>query len=296
MFHLNKKNAVVAVAIIYGVLLFVGLILLRLPAHNLIPYFVERASKGRVVLRAERTSFSLPTGCKLEKVSYAVLGRDRETKGRLESLALDMNFFGLAAGRLPISFEARPMGQGGKIQGNAAIPLWGSFGKTYFEMKVSEVDLENMGLAAISGRDLKGHASGQMKFKGDFTDPGTVLGEGWLLLKNGSVDTRLEVAGLKAVPFESVQVPFTIKNGRLLLEKGEMQGPMLSGTLSGQVTLNKKIGDSVLDLTARLKPGPLFDNNPLAGAVLSKIKGEGKKIILKIGGSVRQPTMAWSSG
>lgn len=289
---MNRKKILIACGIAYALVLFVGLTLWRLPIDNLIPYFVERGSKGRLLLKVERTSFSLPMGCRFEKVSYASVAGDRTTKGRLENLVLTVNLFGLVTGHLPVSFDVRPTAQGGKIQGSAGIPLLGR--SAYFEMKLSEVEIEKLGLASFSGRDLKGKASGEMKFKGDLEEPSTLLGEGRLLLKNGSVDTRMDLADLKAVTFDSVRIPFKAKDGRLLLEKGEMEGPMLSGTLSGQITLSKRISDCVLDLTARLRPGPLLEKNPFAGALLSKIKEGGKEIILKIGGTVRQPTMAWS--
>lgn len=290
----GKKNLLVAVAIIYGLLLFVGLTLWRLPMANLIPYFVETASKGRLLLKVERASFSLPLGFRLQDVSYALSLGERKTQGRLDGLYLGVNLFGLVTGRLPVSFEARPVAQEGSIQGSAELPLLGR--SAYFEMKLSEVELGSLGLTSLSGRDLKGKASGEMKFKGNLGQPNTMLGEGRLLLKNGSVDTRMDLAGLKAVPFDSVRIPFTVKDGQLLLEKGEMLGAMLSGNLTGRIALNSKINDSALDLTARMKPGPLLEKNPLAGALLSRVKQGGKEIILKIGGTVRKPTMAWSNG
>jgi type II secretion system protein N len=206
---------------------------------------------------------------------------------------MGFNPFGFLAGLLQISFDARPA-EKGKIEGKAGMPILGTSQKAYFEIKLSEVDLESLAwLSSLSGRDLKGKANGEMKFKGDFSNLGTVLGEGRFLLKNGFVETRMDLAGLKAIPFDSVRIPFVVKENRVLMDKGEMEGPMLSGTLTGWISLNKKITDSGLDLTARMMPGPLLEKNPLSEAFLSKTRKGGKEIILKIEGSVRQPTINW---
>jgi type II secretion system protein N len=292
MVRINQKTYFLSAAVAYALLLFVGLTLSRLPIGNMISYCTERTSKGRLLLKIERAAMSLPTGFRLENVSYVYSGGDRSATGQMERIDLNANLFGLVTGRLPLSFDIRPLAQGGRIQGSVGMPLLGR--SVSLEVKLSEVDVGGIGLASLSGREVKGTASGQLKFKGDPGQLSTFMGEGLLLLRNGSVDTRMDMADLKAVPFESVRIPVKVSDGRLLLEKGEMDGPMLSGTLSGQVNLNKRVSDSVLDLTARMKPGPLLEKNPFAGPLLSKVKEGGKEIVLKIGGTIKQPTMAWT--
>jgi len=286
----SRKNITIALAVVYAIVLFIGLTLWRLPAEKLIPYVAERLSKGRLLLKAERADFSFPLGFNLEKVSYAFGGGVNPSTDRLDRLTVGVNPLGLIRASLGVSFRIYPPGKGATIQGDGSIPIAGKNGSV--EFSASGVQLGEMNIfKSLAGRDLKGIATGDAAVSGNFTDLSTWNGRGNLKVQKGSVDTRMDLAGLKAIPFDLVRIPFTIKDGQLSLEKVEIEGPMLSGVLSGRVKLNKVVASSTLDLTARLKFGPLFYQNPLAGAFLPKIKEGSKEIILRIGGSVQRPTL-----
>lgn len=285
-----KNKLVIALAVAYVLVLFIGLTMWRMPAERLIPYYAEKYSKGRLLLKVERASISFPLGCNLEKVSYAVSGGENPVADSLEHLIIRVNPLGWLRASLPVSFRAHPPGVGAIIQGRSSIPAAGK--NTSIEIQASNVELGEMRVfKSLSSRDLKGKAGGQMSLSGNLADLSTLTGRGNILVQKGSVDTRFDLAGLKNIPFEVVRIPFTVKEGQLLLEKAEMEGPMLSGTLAGPIKLNKVFGNSTLDLTAKLRPGPLLHQNPMAGVLLSRIKEGSKEIVLKIGGSIKNPTV-----
>lgn len=285
-----SKKITIALAIAYALVLFIGLTLWRMPADRLIPYLGERFLKGRLLLKVERAKFSFPFGCNLENVSYAILGKETGQTDRLDRLTFAVNPLGLLVASLPVSFRAHPPGGAAIIRGKASLPLAGKNGS--IEVSASGVELRDMRILRwLSGRDLKGNAGGGMKLSGNPADLSTLTGRGDLLIQKGSVDTRIDLAGMKTIPFEIARISFAIKDGQLSLEKTEMEGPMLSGVLAGGIKLNKVFGSSTLDLTARLRPGPLFQQNPFAEALLSKAREGSKEIILKIGGSIQRPTI-----
>lgn len=281
-------------ACIYGVVLFLLLSVWRLPAERLLPYFVERTSKGRLLMWAERSTPSFPLGYTFERVSYGVADESRSAVGRLKSLYLRMGLLKLFAGYLPVSFTGY-MPEEGMIRGHAGISMVQSYQKGYLELGLSGLRLEHMTVIdSFSNRKVRGVLNGEMQLKGNLLDPTRVSGEGRFTLQKGSVDTQMDLAGLKAVPFETIRVPFALKEGVLTLKNVEMEGSMFSGTVSGEIKLNRIWGSSLLGLTARLKAGPGLKDNPLAGALLAKIqKGEGQ-IVLKIGGTIQAPSMNWS--
>jgi type II secretion system protein N len=285
-----KNRLIIVFAIAYTLVLFVALTLWRMPTERLIPYFGERMSKGRLLLKMERASYSFPLGFNLEKISYALFGGENPMVDRLDRLSFRLNPFGLIQASLPVSFQAYFTGGTAAIRGSASIPLVGK--NANLEITVSNFELGEMsGIKSLSGRDLKGTAGGDLKLRGDPSDLSTLSGKGRFQVQKGSVDTRMDLAGLKAIPFEIVRIPFTIKDGQLELEKAEMEGPMLTGALTGRIKLNKVLGSSALELIARFRPGPLFNQDPLAAALLSGIKDGSKEIILKIGGSLQKPTV-----
>lgn len=285
-----KNKLVIALGIVYAIVLFIGLTAYRLPAERLIPYFAERFSKGRLLLKVEQADLSFPLGFDLEKVSYAISWKDSLVADRLERLHVTVNLLEWLGASMPVSFQAHPPGAGAVIQGRSSIPAAGKKGS--IEIKASNVQLSEMRvLQALSGRDLKGTAGGEMKLSGSMSDPGTLTGQGNVLVQKGSVDTKFDLAGLKSIPFEVVRIPFTVKEGRLSLEKAEMEGPMLAGSLGGRVILNKELDNSTLELVARLKPGPLLAQNPMGTVLLSRINEGSNEIVLKIGGSIRNPTV-----
>jgi type II secretion system protein N len=290
---LDKKKLFLAGAILYGVVLFFLMSFWRLPAERLLPYFVERYSKGRLIMRAERSAPSFPLGYTFERVSYGLVDGNRSAVGRLKSLYLGTGLLRLIAGYLPVSFTGYLPDQG-MIRGRVGISMFESLQKGYLELGVSGLHLDDMAVIdSFSNRKVRGVLNGEMKLKGNLVDPTRLFGEGRFILQKGSVDTRMDVAGLKAVPFEMIRLPFTLKDGVLTLENVEMEGPMFSGTVSGQIRLNKVLGSSPLQLTARLKAGPGLKNNPLAGALLAKIQKGKEQIVLKIGGSIQAPSMNW---
>ncbi len=289
------RKWLIAGGVLYGLLLLLALTAARLPGEKIFSLVVERLSKGQVMFRPEKVTYSLPLGYRFDRVSYGITEGAKTGVGRLEALTIDLDFRELLSAYLPFRFLGTLPGDGA-FHGNTGISLTDGGQRGYLQVDVSGIDLEKLGvIGSLSDRKVKGRLTGSMSLKGKLLDPSGLHGEGRFLIQKGSVDTRMDLAGLESVPFDSIRLPFSIKQGQVSLNTVEMNGPMFSGTVAGHIRLEKKIGTSQLELTASLKPGPLLEKNPLAGPFLARIKKAGDRVVLKLRGSIHQPSMSWSS-
>jgi type II secretion system protein N len=192
---------------------------------------------------------------------------------------------------LPVTFRA--VLAGGVIEGNAGISAFSGLEKGYFSMKTSGLSLDGLGLGDLLNRNVKGTLTGDMSVEGRLTDAARLSGQGLLVLRNGSVETKLDLAGLKAVPFDRLQLPLTLREGLVSIEKAEMEGPWFSGTVSGQIQVKRPFGGSTLALNGRLKTGAGLDSNPTVRSLLGRIRKTGDQIVVKVGGAIGSPTVTW---
>jgi len=114
-----------------------------------------------------------------------------------------------------------------------------------------------------------------------------------VLLKEGSIDTRIGIPGMETIPFKDFKLAFSIKDGKIILENSKMDGPMFSGNFSGEIILQEVITQSQIMITAKMKAGPLLENDQLAGKFLTKIMKGNDSLIIRVGGSINRPNIKW---
>lgn len=276
-------------------MLFLVLALYRLPADRLIAATLEGVSKGRILFEARQVSLVLPPGYRLEQVTCGLLRGDRVVKDRLETLTVAPRYGKLLTGSLPVAFEGR-LAEGG-LSGEAGISMIAGWEKGHFTLRCSDLRLEGLSsLRELSHREIKGRLQGEISLKGNLADLSKIDGEGRLSLSEGSIETTLDLPGLETVPFDTIQLAFRIRRGILSLEDGEMVGPMVSGRLSGEIELLRKVADSRIRIKAVLRPGPSLLRNDPAGRFLDKVRKGDEPIRIKIGGDFKRPTVALSKG
>jgi len=291
----NRKVFSWAGFTLYGCILFLVLTLYRLPTDKIIAATIESVSGGRLVLRAEKMLFSFPGSYNMEGVSYGFMLGDRLFTGSLESLTLTPNYHRVLLGFFPIEFRGTM--PRGVFQGKLGISAISKLKNGYFSIKVDDLPLEDLDiLRSLIERELKGVLDCEMKLKGDFTDFSKTEGSGHLHVEKGAIGTRFDLPGLETVPFSSIKVGFLVKDGRMTLSRSEMSGPMLSGEVSGDLELVKKLTKGRLKMEAKMTPGPSLKNNPLAAKLLSKtLKGD-SPVVIRIGGTLENPRIVLGSG
>ncbi|EFK96809.1 membrane protein [sediment metagenome] len=235
-----ERKVLIAGAVVYALLLFALLTLWRLPADRWLGYMAERMTRGNVALRAERVTPALPLGYRFHQVSYTVSQGSSSLSGRLDTLTVTVDFLRLFSAYLPGAFMA-VFPSGGVIDGSAGISMFGGPEKGFLSMKTSGLPIDGLGLGDLLNRNVKGILTGEVTAEGPLADPIRLFGQGVLVLRKGSVETKLDLAGLKAVPFERMRLPFTLRDGVLLIENAEMEGPWFSGTVSGRIRLKSPL-------------------------------------------------------
>jgi hypothetical protein len=118
-------------------------------------------------------------------------------------------------------------------------------------------------------------------------------GRGFLRAADGSVESKLPIAGLRTIPFRSVSAFVIIEKGVLFLNDGELSGPAVSGTFSGEVKLDDRMSRSLLNITAHLTPGPMVNENELARQLVASLAPEGEPITIRLQGTLGSPSIKW---
>jgi len=105
----------------------------------------------------------------------------------------------------------------------------------YFDARGSGIRLEYLSFVQILlDRRISGQCEGELRLLGDVRFPSGLDGRGFLRAADGSVESKLPIAGLRTIPFRSVSAFVIIEKGVLFLNDGELSGPAVSGTFSGR--------------------------------------------------------------
>ena len=277
---------------VYSVVLFLTMTFYRLPADKVIGATLDNLTHGRLFLEAQKIAPKFLGGYKMEDISYGILLRDTIAKDSLKSLTIRPDYQRLLIGYFPVKIEGiMPRGE---FYGKTGFSIRNGLKNTYFNIKLDDMYLEDIKvLRASSGRDIRGKLDGELKINGDFTDPSNIDGEGHFFVEKGSTGTRLNLPGLESVSFNNIKLAFSIANGILSIKTGEMKGPMFSGALTGAIRLKKKFDRSLLNLTARMRPGKLLEKNQALGRFLEKIRSGKGPVVVKIEGTFDRPSISW---
>ena len=277
---------------LYVFILFLLMTFYRLPADKLIAATMENLTKGRLLFKAENISPVLPTGYRLEEVSYGIFVGDTPAKDHFKSLTFGPDYREIFTGHLPIKFNG--VMPRGNIHGKTGLSILSRGKEGYLTIKASDVYLEDLNiLRSFSGRNFKGKLRGEIKLEGNLADLSKIYGKGYLSLEKGSIDTRISIPGMETIPFKGIKLAFTIKDGKVILNNSKMDGPMFSGNFSGEIRLQEKIAQSQIMITARMSPGSLLENDQLTSKLLAKIMKGNDSLVIKIGGNLNRPNIKW---
>ena len=292
---MSYKNKIMSCAglALYIVILFLVMTLYRLPVDKLIAATVENITKSSVRIKARDVVPHLFAGYNLVDVSYGVFFKDKQAKDGLKSLTLRPDYKRLLMGYIPINFKG--IMSRGSISGRAGASIIDGAKNGYVIFKVSDIPLEDLNIIKpFSSRGVKGSLKGGMKIKGNFFDPSSFNGEGNFQVIKGVVDTRIDLPGLKAIPFKNISLIFSIKDGTILLTKGEIEGPVFSGSISGNIILKKNLILSRFKLKGEMRPGPGIEENKLVKQFIGGLRKGNNPVKINILGTFKRPSITWS--
>ncbi len=274
---------------IYGLLLFLLLTLHRLPVDKMLGKALTLFTKTQALVCAETVSFSLPLSYALERITCETYWPQGVSKDRLDSLIFGMEWSRIFSGSVPLKSEG--IFARGHLETRVGVPL---LSRGYLDAKGSGIHLEDLSFVEIFlDRRVSGKCEGEMRLIGDVRFPTGLNGRGFLMATDGSLESKLPLAGLRTIPFQSISAFLIIQKGLLFLNDGKIAGPAISGTFSGEVKLDNRVSRSLLKLTAHLTPGPMLNENDLARQFLASLAAEGEPITIHVGGTLGSPSIRW---
>jgi type II secretion system protein N len=272
---------------IYGLLLFLLFTLYRLPADRVLGSLLAHMTETPLQVSAESASFSLPLSYALDRIvceAYWTQGKSRDS---LDTLSFGAEWSRVFSGSLPLKGEAI-LAQG-RLEARLGLPL---FSRGYLDAKGVAIHVEELSFVqTLLDRRVSGKGEGELRLVGDVRLPSALNGRGFLRVTDGSVESKLPLAGLRTIPFQSISASLMLQKGLLYVNDGEIEGSGVSGTFSGEVKLNDRLSESLLKLTAHLIPGPMMNENEFARQVLASLAEEGEPIIIHLGGTLGSPSV-----
>jgi type II secretion system protein N len=273
---------------VYGLLLFLALTFYRLPADEILSGVLNRMTHGKILLSAEKRSSSLWKGHQLENLTWTIDSGGSVILEPMESLSLSLNVLRFFQGYAPINMKgvlAR-----GSFKASVGISLLRGLNKGYARIEASGIQLEDLAvLNSLAQREIQGKLRGRFDFSGTLNDLRKITGQGIILVENGAVDVNADALGLQTLPFQSLTLPLSIKNGVADLRGGEIKSPLLGGDLEGQIKLHENLQASPLQVKARVRPG-----SPGQDGQATKSPGQaGRPIIIELQGTIGRPLISW---
>jgi len=274
---------------IYGLLLFLLLTLYRLPADRMLGKALTSCFETQTLVSAETVSFSLPLSYALERISCEAYWPQGVSKDHIDSLIFSPEWSRIFSGSLPLKNEANFAG--GRVESRVGVPF---LSRGYFDARGSGIRLEYLSFVQVLlDRRLSGQCEGELRLLGDVRFPSGMNGRGFLRAMDGTVESKLPLAGLRTIPFQSVSALVIIQKGVLFLNDGKIEGPAVFGTFSGEVKLDEKMSRSLLNITAYLTPGPMVNENELARQLVASLAPEGEPVTIRLQGTLGSPSIKW---
>ena len=274
---------------IYGLLLFLLLTLIRLPADKTLGKALALWTGIHTLVSAETVSFSLPLSYALERITCEMHWPQGVSKERMDSLTLGLEWSRIFSGSLPLKNES--IFARGRVESRLGLPL---LGQGYLDARGSGIHLEELSfLEILLDRRVSGQCEGELRLLGDVRLPSGLNGRGLLRVTDGSVESKVPLAGLRTIPFQSISALLIIQKGVLYVNDGEIEGPAVSGTFSGEVKLNDRMSESPVKLTAQLTPESMLNENEFVRQFLASLAAEGEPITIHLGGTLGSPSIRW---
>jgi len=260
--------------ILYGILVTALFLYLLFPAGYMEKYVrvhMAEALPGMAV-QVGSAALVLPPGMMLRDLAVV------EREGASPVFAAEKITVRPSLGSLfrdSISLNARARAYGGNITARIVLPEGNRAGGPYeVTANLDALDMGRYSLLNESlGQRIEGELSGDIRYRGV---RGTSLeGEGTinLLLLDGSLSLSADLFGFGAVDFERAESSMNIKKRTVTIEKLNITGSQMNGSLSGKVMLRDPLPRSMLSLRGKID-----------------IPALNKKISVYLGGTLEKPS------
>lgn len=290
---MKKKIGLGIILGCFGIGLFIVLTLIRIPWTGVVVHTVNRALNDRALFSVEKVGLGLPDRLRLKGAVIEIPGKASSIQEQVTEAVLRPDYRRLIRGYLPARFTGEL--SAGRVQGRFGLSRDVGMRDAYLDVHTERLELARLqGMASALGRKVEGTLSGELQFQGNLEDVVQTQGSGHITIIDGAVETKVGFPGLDTIPFERVEVLFSVKDGLVQLEEADMQGPVFTGSLSGTVELRQRLSRSRLSVQGTLTPGPEIRENPFLGRLLGRAMQGERTIPIQVRGTLERPSIVRS--
>jgi type II secretion system protein N len=274
---------------IYGLLLLLLLSLYRLPVDKMLGKALTLWTETPTLVSAETVSFSLPLSYSLERLNCEAHWPQGVSKDLIDSLEFSTEWSRIFSGSLPLKSVA--IFARGQVETRLGLPF---LGRGYLDTRGSGIHIGDLSFVdVLLDRRVSGRCEVELSLTGDVRFPKGLDGRGFVRALDGSLESKLPVAGLSTIAFQSISAALLIQEGVVHLTDGKIAGPAVSGTFAGEVQLDERMSRSLLNIAARFTPGPQLTENDLARKMVTSLAAEGEPIAIRLEGTLGSPSIRW---
>ena len=256
--------------VVLGVFLY-----LRFPGTDMARIFSSSLSdlnpQANLLIGAVKPAF--PPGLNLEKIVLRT-GDRPAALFQADAMTVKPEYLSLLKGRKTLLVTA--IGYGGTMKARLDSDRFLSLPEPVAaRMEFDGIDIEKNGyLKERLDRQVTGKLKGTLNFSGSMRDVRGGSGVMEFTLINGSYPLRESLMGIDRLDFRRVDAQLNLKNGVLTVSRLKLAGDRISGSLSGDITLNRQ----------DVKASPIS----LTGSF--EMTGQGsQKFSLSLGGTIGNP-------
>jgi type II secretion system protein N len=253
-----KPDKKIAGYTLFALTALIAFLYLRFPSEEMARYFVSSLSAAhpQAVLQLGAVKPTFPPGLKLEKV--VLRSSDNPAAAfQADAMTVRPEYLSLLTGHDILLITANSCG--GTLKGRFDNHQFLSLQKPVN----AKVDLDGLNIEKSVyikeqlGRQISGKMKGILSFSGSPQDALNGTGMFEFTLINGSYPLQENIMGLDRIDFKKVDAQLSLKNGILTINRLKLAGDRISGSLSGDITLNRQdFKGSQMNLTASLEmPG-----------------------------------------
>ncbi len=287
---MKRKFLLISVLLLYGIALFVILTLAGMPLERLLASKLDKASNGRLIVHSNQFDLSFPDRTVMKGVVFRFTPGRVGMEGRIDTLRMRPDYGGLVRGYLPVRFQGET--PAGTFNGRMGVSAGRGLRDGYASLRTSEFSIESFpSIKYLLGREIKGLLSAEVDIQGDLRGLINAEGKGTLLIERGALEAQLGVPGLEQIPFDSLEMLFTLEDGMLNISRAGMKGPAFSGDFKGSIELHKELQRSRISLQGELTPGPLVLNNTFLGGLLDKVLEGAQSVRVRVRGTLERPAV-----
>ena len=281
--------------ILYGLLLTGVLLYVLFPSDAFRDYLVASVEKAKPEwsLSIEAVAPSLTLGMKVLGVKVFPKENVKGTLFEAESLWVRPGLWSLLQGEPQLSFKGQAYG--GRFKGRALFAEGVQEGPLVLNLELKDMQIEkHEDLLRMVGRRIKGGVDGALTYTGKADLPMEGEGEADLKLSRGEVALLQPLFGLQSIDFDELWLKLLLRNRQVELNRAELKGPNLRGTVSGRVILREELMRSGLDLKGTVEPLGEFHKSLASDPLTMKFINQrlkGGKLSFAIQGDVDKPRL-----